>query len=406
MTRAPSLPSFVRKLAAGTLDHYLIAQTLPPFALALGVVMTALLLERLLVLFNVLAADGGTLRTFFGLLADLVPHYLGLALPAAICVSVFSVVRRMSQNNEIDALMASGVSLSRIARPFVAMGVMLGLLSFLLYGFIQPYARYNFRHGLYLASHAGWAPHLQGRMFATPSGALMLTADRVEGAGTLLFHVFIRDRTGELERDITADSGTLQMTDDRSSVRLDLAHGVIVTDRHDDRPTLTTFDTTTRILQSDHHGGTFRHRGNDERELTVPELRQAIRHHDPAIRRSHLVAELHFRLARAMAIPFIPVLACALAGMAKRQRRNLGLPIAAISLVGFDHALQLGLSLVASRGMSPWLVIWGPFVIFCGACVWLLVRRSGTAGAGWWSLMRRFARRGQAVAGPATDTSR
>ncbi|GBQ81334.1 transporter YjgP/YjgQ [Gluconacetobacter johannae DSM 13595] len=404
MRRAPSLPSFVRSISAGTLDHYLIAQTLPPFAISLGVVMTALLLERLLVLFNVLAADGGTLRTFLNLLADLVPHYLGLALPAAICVSVFSVVRKMSQNNEIDALMASGVSLARIARPFIAMGVILGLLSFLLYGFIQPYARYNFRQGMYLASHAGWAPHLQGRMFATPSGNLMLTADRVEGAGTRLFHVFIRDRTPDMERDITAESGTLQIADDRSSVRLDLAHGVIVTDRHDDRPTLATFDTTTRILQSDGRGGAFRHRGNDERELTMPELRQAIRHRDPAILQSHLVAELHFRLARALAVPFIPVLACALAGMAKRQRRNLGLPIAAISLVGFDYALQLGLSLAASRSMSPWLVIWGPFVFFCAACVELLARRSGMSGAGGY--LRRLVRRGPASARPATDPGR
>ncbi|WP_408870995.1 LptF/LptG family permease [Gluconacetobacter azotocaptans] len=404
MRRVPSLPSFVRSISAGTMDHYLIAQTLPPFALSLGVVMTALLLERLLVLFNVLAADGGTLRTFVNLLADLVPHYLGLALPAAICVSVFSVVRKMSQNNEIDALMASGVSLARIARPFIAMGIVLGLVSFLLYGFIQPYARYNFRQGMYLASHAGWAPHLQGRMFATPSGTLMLTADRVDGVGTRLFHVFIRDRTQDMERDITAESGTLQIADDRSSVRLDLAHGVIVTDRHDDHPTLATFDTTTRILQSEGRGGTFRHRGNDERELTVPELRRAIRHRDPTIQRSHLVAELHFRLARAMAIPFIPVLACALAGVAKRQRRNVGLPVAAISLVGFDHALQLGLSLVASRAMSPWLVIWGPFALFCIACVVLLARRNGMSGAGW--SLKRLAQRGPVAVGSTMDTGR
>ncbi|CAP56875.1 LptF/LptG family permease [Gluconacetobacter diazotrophicus] len=380
MTRAPLTLPVIRRIVPGTLDRYLIGQMLPPFLLSLGVVMTALLLERLLTLLNVLASDGGTLKIFAGLLADLVPHYLGLALPAAICVSVFSVVRRMSQNNEIDALMASGVSLLRIARPFVVMGAVLGLVGFSLYGFIQPYARYDFRQALYIASHAGWTPHLQARMFAAPSDTLMLTADQVQGAGTRLRRVFIRDKSAGLERDITADSGRLLMTDDGTTVRLDLAHGVIVTDRNDDRPTLTTFDTTTRFFQTSSKAHAFRNRGNDERELTVLELRHGIRHRDLAIRRTHLVAELHFRLARAMAIPFIPILACALAGMAKRQRHNTGLAIAAISLVGFDHALQLGLSLVASRSMSPWLVIWGPFAVFGFACVWLILRRAGSAG--------------------------
>ncbi|NVN10560.1 LptF/LptG family permease [Nguyenibacter vanlangensis] len=390
----PSWPPSVRRILPGTLDRYLIAQMLPPFSISLGVVMTALLLERLLVLFDVLAADGGTLKVFAGLLADLVPHYLGLALPAAICVSVFSVVRRMSQNNEIDALMAGGTSLLRIARPFVASGLALAAISFALYGFIQPYARYDFRQALYLASHAGWAPHLQSRMFATPSGTLMLTADQVEGAGTRLFHVFLRERSPGLERDITAAAGRLLMTGDNDVVRLDLAHGIIVTDRDDGRPTLTLFDSTTRLFRTRNTARAFRPRGNDERELTVPELRRAIRGHDPAIRRSHLLAELHFRLARAMAIPFIPLLACALAGLAKRQRQNLGLAIAAVSLVGFDHALQLGQSLVASRGLSPWPAIWGPYALFCCACTWLALRRAGSAGAGqawiWaWTWRRR-----------------
>ncbi|MFS3137501.1 LptF/LptG family permease [Gluconacetobacter sacchari] len=382
MMRAPRPSVLLQRITPGTLDRYLVRQMAPPFLISLAVVMTALLLERLLVLLNVLAADGGTLKIFAGLLADLVPHYLGLALPAAICVSVFSVVRRMSDNNEIDALMASGVSLLRITRPFVVVGAALGLVGFSLYGFIQPYARYDFRQAMYFAAHAGWTPHLQSGMFATPTGTLMLTADRVDGAGTRLHHVFIRDRSDGLERDISAESGTLHIADDRSSVRLDLAHGIIVTDRRDAAPTLTLFDTSTRIFQTVSQAHAFRSRGTDERELTLFELLRKVHSADPTIRRPHLVAELHFRIARALAIPFIPVLACALAGMAKRQRRNPGLAIAAISLVGFDHALQLGLSLVASRAMSPWLVIWGPFLLFCGSCIWLIVHRAGSAGSG------------------------
>lgn len=381
MNLPPSMRRGFRGLMPGTLDHYLLQQVTPPFSISLGVVMAALLLERLLALFNLLASNGSSMKTFVSLLTDLVPHYLGLALPAAMCVSVFSVIRRMSQNHEIDALMASGVSMFRIARPFIVVGAILGVLSFSLYGFIQPYARYNYRSALYFASHSGWAPHLQSHMFAAPSHDLMLTAEKVDDAGSRMFKVFIRDNSNhDLTRYITARKGYLYIPNDEDKIRLDLIDGTIITDRHDKSPSVIHFDHTTELFSP--HAQldklkAYRTRGQTERELTLPELYRGIRHGMPGIKHSYLVAELHFRLARTLAIPFIPLLACALAVMAKRQKRSLGLPIAAIALVGFDHTLQMGLSLVANVHMSPLLVIWLPTLIFGIGCVWALIWRCG-----------------------------
>ncbi|WP_239021260.1 LptF/LptG family permease [Novacetimonas cocois] len=381
MNVPPFMHRCFRGLVPGTLDRYLLQQVVPPFSISLGVVMAALLLERLLALFNMLASNGSSMKTFLALLTDLVPHYLGLALPAAMCVSVFSVIRRMSQNHEIDALMASGVSMFRIARPFIIVGTILGALSFSLYGFIQPYARYDYRSALYFASHSGWAPHLQSHMFAAPSRDLMLTAEKVDDAGSRLFTVFIRDNSShEVTRYITARKGYLYIPNNEEKIRLDLIDGTIITDRHDKSPSIIHFDHTTELFSP--HGQldkmqANRSRGQTERELTLPELYHDIRHGMPGIKHSYLVAELHFRLARTIAIPFIPFLACALAIMAKRQKRSIGLPIAAVTLVGFDHTLQMGLSLVANVHMSPLVVIWLPTLIFALGCVETLVWRCG-----------------------------
>jgi len=366
----------------GMLDRYLIAQALPPFAVSLTAVLAALLLERLLVLFDELATEGSSIRTFLSLLTDLLPHYLGLALPAALCVSVFMIVRRMSDNNEIDALLASGLSLARIARPFMQAGVLLGALGILLYGYVQPFARYDFRAGFYYAAHSGWAPHLQSRMFATTSGSAMLTADTVSYDGSRLIHIFIQEQGKTANHVITADHGTLLPVPGKLASRLDLWNGVILTDPHPDhphdRPTQAHFDHTTRILApSEGHG--FRTRGLDERELTSVELVGLLRHHKGAIPRSHLRAEINFRLARAIAIPFIPALAAALAIGAKRRRPILGLITLALILVAFDHTLQFGQGLITTRHAKAWLVIWLPEAAFCTLCILLLVwRTNGT----------------------------
>lgn len=388
------LPAWLRP---STLDVYLLTQTVPPFLIAISVVLLALLLERLLVLLNILASEASPVGTLLSLLADLLPHYLGLALPAALCVSVFTVIRRMSEGDEIDALMSSGVALVRICRPFAVVGAFIGIMSILLYGFIQPHARYQFREGLYFASHAGWAPVLQSGMFATPSQSLMLTARHVDQDGSRLTGVFIRDLSEGKERDITARNGRLRTDPVHAEVQIELFNGSVLTTQPGVQPTVTTFDHATRLITKTRKT-TFRDRGNDERELTSPELARKIRAvkkqsaqeaaeetleqmdasvSNPAdISLPSMRAEFHFRLARSLSIPFIPVLAVSLAIIGKRKRGAAGLAVAVLVLVTYDHLLQLGESLVANGRASPFLVVWLPTIVFCGGCTILLMFRS------------------------------
>lgn len=87
-------------------------------------------------------------------------------------------------------------------------------------------------------------------------------------------------------------------------------------------------------------------------------------------------SEVHFRLARSLTIPFIPVLAAALAIMRKRQRGSAGLIIAFIVMVGFDHLLQFGHSMVATK-KTTLLIIWGPAFTFIIGCSLLLLYKAG-----------------------------
>lgn len=377
MLNAPALRRLAKRLMPTTLDLYLINQVIPPFSIALAVVMTALLLERLLVLFNLLAAGNNNLGTFIELLTTLLPHYLGLAIPAALCVSVFAVMRNMSQNEEIDAANSSGLSLLRITRPYIHLGLALGVVSFLLYGFIQPHARYDFRAAYYFASHTGWTPRLQPRMFARPSADLTLVAEQVTQSGSELGNVFIHDTTDNIERSITARKGHIRIAPDGSTVQLDLEDGIIVSDSKDKPPSLTMFEHSTRYLTHASQTPPFRSRGEDERELTSPELIGALVRQDGSISQPHMWSELHFRLARSLTIPFIPLLATALAMSRKRKRNNAGLPVAFILMVSFDHILQFGHSMVATKKLSV-LIIWAPALVFAVLCVSLLLYRSGT----------------------------
>ncbi|MDG6094252.1 LptF/LptG family permease [Acetobacter sp. AN02] len=366
-----------RPLRPRLMDVYIFEQLVPPFFITVLVVLLALLMERMLVLMNLLAQEASPLSTFVRLLANLLPHYLGLALPAALCVAVFSVTRKMSENNEIDALMASGVSIGRFTVPFVVAGILLGLFSMLLYGYIQPHARYQFRSGFYYASHAGWSPVLQPGVMATPTSSLSLMARQVDHTGSVLHDVFIRDTSGDEERDISAKEGRILSDLLNGEVQIRLSQGLILTRPHTGIPNVTRFDQATRLITRA-AAPAFRERGYDERELTSGQLAYYLARNEPApqdISLADMRAELHFRLSRSVSTPFIVFLAAGLAIIGKRKRGNTALAVAALLLVSYDHVGKLGESLIATGKGSPLWALWMPTAVFCaGSLLLMLVR--------------------------------
>ena len=115
-------------------DRYLLAHMLPRMAVALVVTLAALLIERLLRLLDFITGHGAELGPVLGLAVNLLPHYVGLALPAAFCIAILTSISALSKANELDALESAGWSMRRIGVPFIAVAVVLGLLSVALFG--------------------------------------------------------------------------------------------------------------------------------------------------------------------------------------------------------------------------------------------------------------------------------
>ena len=177
------------------LDGYLLRMLAMPALAVLGVTLVAFLLEQTLRLIDQLQQNGARLGYLFGLVANLVPYQLGLALPASFCVAMFIVIARLGDDSEIDAILAGGVLFERILAPFVFLGVILGILSLLLVGYLQPYSRFGYRAVLNAATDAGWTAQLDPEVFINAGPQFTITADDVDATGRNLKGVFIRQST-------------------------------------------------------------------------------------------------------------------------------------------------------------------------------------------------------------------
>lgn len=355
------------------IDRYLLRLLFWPLVGCLGVTVVALLLERILRLLDALSQSSARFGYVAQLAANLVPHYLGLALPVAFFVALFIVISKLSDGSEVDALLASGQSLERIAAPFLAVGLFLSVFSLIVFGYMQPYSRYAYRAVMHAAVNAGWNGRLAGGAFIDDKGSL-LTADSADIAGQRLTRVFIRrlDAKGQ-EEIITAASANLKMDAGGKTVTMDLKDGRrIARDAAGDYRNLA-FSTLTTQTPLATAAVLLRDRGGDERELTLGELAKQAESPHPIVPKSTLLSELYGRLARAAFLPFLPLLAFPLGLASKRGNRAPGLIMAGVLLLAFQHTLLLGQSLAKAEKVAAAPAIWIPFALFSGFAVWLFL---------------------------------
>jgi lipopolysaccharide export system permease protein len=356
------------------LDRYILKMTLGPLGGALGLTLVALLLERVLRLLDTLSESSGRFGYVAELAANLVPHYLGLTLPAGFFIALFVVITRLNEGSEIDALLASGVSLTRIVAPYMALATVLTLVSLVLFGFLQPYSRYAFRAVMHAAETAGWSGQAEPQSFFAPDASLTMTADTVDETGETLGRVFIRRTLSDGREEVTtASRGELVRKADGASVRLELRDGQQVSTASSGAVRVLSFRSFGLDLPLTSAEKLLRGRGRDARELTLGELARQAQRPNTMIPRQELLAELYARLARSFSLPWLPLLALPLGLSTKRGGRAPGIIIAGLLLITFQHMLQLGQSLATSGRADAAPAILLPFGGFAAICILMFV---------------------------------
>lgn len=375
--------------SAKLINFYLVRETARPLLFALMVTLAAMLLERTLRLLELLTSHGGPLELVFQLTINLLPHYLGLALPATFFISLFMVIAKFDSSNELVTISGAGLSLYRIIRPMVAAGIVFALISVALFGYIQPYSRYLYREIIYIVTSTAWNARLNERVFARISGGLTIYADEVDATGRRLKGIFIREAGAEGEVITTAKEGALIVNEARTRLQLVLRDGAR-TSFSDGAGAMTVgFSNVSLARDFAFDAAPFRPRGKDGREMTLGELWTLAGETPDGEARDGWIAEFHTRLVRALSLPLLPFLAMTMGIASQRASRATGIAAGGLILVLYHHVIQLGGSLVERGLFSAATAIWLPFTLFAAFC--LLTFHQSNASPGGNPFDRLFA---------------
>ncbi len=381
--------SMLQRFGITRIDRYILERALVPLTASIGIALVALLLERMVRLMELLVNQGGPVLLVLKLLANLVPHYLGYALPLALFLGITLSATRLSVDSELDALQSAGVGLTRLLRPVMWLTMMLTLVMVLLVGWLQPLTRYQFRALMWAATNSAWDLAVEKGSFFNGIGNYTVLIEDMGDSGRTLKGVFVQQRkTDGGVVMMTAETGEAGRLPDSGQIVLKLRNGRRVeTERASDKVTVLSFerfDLPMEVATTD----PFRDRSG-ERELTFTELLCQLRLQPAAqapspppwpcsesaqplqFKGSRLESETHARLVRILSLLFLPFMSIPLGLASRRSQKAAGLVVGVILLALFNYLLQFGEKGADYGRISPWLGLWGPLIAMMALSLFL-----------------------------------
>ena len=198
---------------------YLLKELIQIFLLSLGILTFVFVLSRIGKIADLVINKGVEIKDIILLLVYSSPPYLTFTLPMAFLLSSIVVLGRLSTENEILALKASGVNLKCLFIPIVAIGVIITLIGLLNTNMLLPKSSELFRATLINIVKKGITVEDKEGVFNDSIPGIVIYIDKVDTKNKFLSGIIISDdRDKELKQTISASKGIINL----DSVTLDL----------------------------------------------------------------------------------------------------------------------------------------------------------------------------------------
>jgi lipopolysaccharide export system permease protein len=354
-------------------DRYIARLIAVPLFSTLVIAAMLLVLEKMLRLFDFVAAEGGPVSVVWRMLANLIPEYLSLGIPIGLLLGILLAFRKLSLSSELDVFRAVGQGYARLLKVPYMFAVALMLVNLALVGFIQPLSRYYYEELRFELRSGALGASIKVGEFTNLGSRMTMRIEESRDNGTRLSGMFVRaeNKSGQIVS-VTAETGQFLATDDPDTIILRLSQGVLIHDAPDyEQPRILSFSSHDLPIDLPDIES-FRSRGGEDLEYTIPELVKVGLDKDRSVEeRNESRANFHYRMVEVVMMLLMPLLALALAIPPKRSNSALGVFISIIMIVTYHKVNQYGEDLGALGIVDPIIALWVPFFIFGGLIIWM-----------------------------------
>jgi lipopolysaccharide export system permease protein len=355
-------------------DRYLARNIAVPLIGTLVLAAMLLVLEKMLRLFDFVITAGGPVSVVWRMLANLLPEYFSLGIPIGLLLGILLAFRKLALTSELDALRGIGIGYGRLLKvPYMFAGGLL-LANIAIVGWVDAHARYRYEGLRFELKSGALGASIKVGEFNQFGKRMTLRIERSENEGTRLLGIFTTlDDKGGMKIAATAAEGQFLSTDDPDTIIFRLKSGRLIQDHKNFAAPRTlsfeSYDLPISLPAID----PFRSRGNQTKELVLPELIAEAYGGAAKTEKDNRQARanLHFRLVEVAMMLMLPLLAVALAIPPKRSTSSLGIFVGIVMVVTYHKINQYAESAGAQGRMQPELALWLPFIAFVVLIAWM-----------------------------------
>ena len=353
-----------------SLDRYMARLIAVPLISTLIVASMLLVLDRMLRLFEFVATEGGPISVVWRMLANLLPEYLGLGIPIGLLLGILLAFRRLATSSELDVLQAVGMSYGRLLRVPYMFAIGLALVNLAIVGFLQPTARYYYEQLRFELRTGALGASIKVGEFTHLGADMTLRIEKSRNDGRDLSGIFVHAQTPKGDWvGVSAATGKFLATDDPNVIIFRLKNGTLIHNRADFLTprvlTFTAHDLPINLPKFE----SFRQRGAENLEFTLPELAKLGHAAPTPEQREGTRAEFHFRVIEVVTMLLLPLLAVALGVPAKRSSSAFGVFLAIVMIVAYFKINQYAEGVAVRGELDPLVALWVPFVLFASLVI-------------------------------------
>lgn len=354
------------------LSLYIIREISSLFLLGIVIFTLVLLMGRLITLTDLVVSYGVPLVDVSRMILYLIPSFLVFTIPMAFLLAVLLAFGRLSADNEIVVIKASGISLIQMLPPVIVCALVAMLLALGASTVGVPWGNSAFKELSVQVLKRNITATIREKTFWADIPGVVMYTDHYDEQNHALKGVIINDgRNTDQPMTIFAQSGVVTSVAGSQALQLSL---------HDGSIHIAGSAGLYRLVHFGEYSMTVGEKGNrseisrNEPDMWLSELQRQI--DDPAtsaVNRLKMLAELHSRFTFPFASIVFAILAVPLGIQNRRAGKSGGFTISIIIILSY-YVLMSVVRTLAERGVVPPAVaLWIPNMIFF-AMGWFFLR--------------------------------
>ena len=344
------------------INRYIFKEMAVPFVIVITVLTITSLLSKVIIAVNLLVNYGVGFFIILKFFLFSMPWFLIYIIPMSFLIAVLITYNRLSSDNEITAMKASGLDLLRISMPVAVMA----LIAYFIATFFTVYAfawgNVSSKRLIYEVARSKATIGLKERVFNDAFDGLILYANNIIAENGEMEGIFISDQRDEQDKFIVvAKSGIISSDQQAEKITLRLLNGTIHKSEESGLYKVITFNTYNLNLRMKEGEAKNPDTSKTNSDLTVGQLKEKIadmKRQGSAIPPSYII-DLHQRFALPASIFVFSFLGVPLGIQRVRTTRFTSFSVG-LGVVLFYYVLSTALESFGKKGLiNPIAASWG-----------------------------------------------